>query len=64
MTDHSGPVHHVRGKRALAEHIGEEHTAPSGNVRRVIYPPMHVRQRWLREELERTHAEMHQEDPR
>jgi hypothetical protein len=64
MTDHTGPVHHVRGKRALAEHIGQEHRNGHGVIARTVWPDVAIRARWSRDELERTHAEMHQEDPR
>lgn len=58
---HGGPLHAVRSKRELAEHIGEAHLL-DGRVHRVVSPPFSGRVRWARAELENTHAAMH--DPK
>lgn len=57
---HEGPVHAVRSKRDLAEHVGEEHRGPAGQILRVVFPDARGRSRWTLEELERTHAGMHE----
>lgn len=56
---HGGPLHRIPDKVALALHIGEDHVSPSGTVHRIAGPSVRVRQRWTRQELESTHAELH-----
>ncbi len=57
---HGGPLHAIRTKWELARHVGEDHEGPDGRIHRVTYPDRQGRYRWSREELESTHAAMHQ----
>ena len=64
MTDtqraHGGPLHRLPDKLALAMHIAEPHVKADGSTQRVVSPRLNIRQRWTRQELENTHAEMHE----
>lgn len=57
---HGGPLHAIRSKADLARHVGEDHESPDGRIHRIVSPDAKVRYRWTREELESTHAAMHQ----
>lgn len=60
MTKHGGPVHQVRTKAELARHIGEAHVDVDGRTHRVAWPAASTRARWTLQELETTHADMHE----
>ena len=57
---HGGALHVVRSKGELAAHIGEPHVLPDGSTHRVVSPDARIRQKWSRQELEQTHAAMHE----
>ena len=58
--EHGGPLHAIRSKRDLAEHVGEEHQLTDGSRHRIVSPDAKARYRWSREELESTHRAMHE----
>jgi hypothetical protein len=59
VTGHGeGPVHSVKGKAALNEHLSEWHTH-AGRTRRVESPPVAQRRRWTLDELYASHRELH-----
>ena len=57
---HGGALHVVRSKDELAAHIGEPHVLPDGSTHRVVSPDARRLARWSRQELEQTHAAMHE----
>ena len=61
---HGGPVHDVRSKHDLAEHLSERHLGSDGHVRSITFPTASELRRWRREELDNEHRDLHGEGHR